>query len=511
MTEIKEIDKITFGILSANDIISMSVGIVNNTKLTGLNSVYDPRMGGSIDSHIPCVTCGQTSKICPGHFGHIELNAYVIHSMFYKDVVKFLKTFCINCSRLLINSDQIQLLDIAKYTNERRFSKILEKIEKIDICCHCSSYKNTISYSPNNKSIWLSNKDNKIELSTEEIHRIFDSIPDEDIVLSGFDPALIHPRNLVMTAFPVIPPCSRPPACADGSICDDDLTIQLLDIIKNNTILKNTDKDDNKYQKALQSLKFRIETFYNNSKGKAKHPTNNRPIKGIKERLTGKKGQLRENLMGKRVEFSARTVIGPEPTLRLGEVGVPLEIAQELTVPEHVTKFNLKILNDIVNENKANFVVKPTGIKINLKYGLFKKGTELLYGDVVVRGKQKLKVINGNVELKEGDVVIRNNKEINVIYPVKKKIVLEIGDIVHRHLKNNDILLLNRQPTLHSGSMLAKRIKVMKGKTLRFNLGSTKSFNADYDGDRLIMWLKKLILSPTGSVKSVLLPSQFNI
>ena len=485
MTEIKEIDKIIFGILSPTDMVSMSVALINNTKLSGTNSVYDQRMGGNIESHLPCVTCGQTSKICPGHFGHIELNEYIVHPLYYKSVVNFLKVFCNGCGRLLLSSEQIELLDISKYTKERKFFKILEKVEKIDSCHECGANKNTISYSPINNSIFLSNKDNKIELSIESIHKIFDSITDEDVVLCGFDPTRIHPRNLIMTIFPVIPPCSRPPAFADGSVCDDDLTIQLLDIVKNNNILKDVDKADNRYQKALQSLKFRITTFFNNSKGKAKHPTNNRPIKGIKERLTGKKGQLRENLMGKRVEFSGRTVIGPEPNLRLGEVGIPIEVSQELTIPEYVTPYNIKILSDIVNSNRANFVVKPSGIKINLKYGLLKKGTELFYGDVVVRGMSKLKVINGNVELKEGDIIMRKEQKIDVVYPVKKKITIEIGDVVHRHLKDNDILLLNRQPTLHRGSMLAKRVKVMKGKTFRFNLASTKTFNADFDGDEM--------------------------
>jgi DNA-directed RNA polymerase beta' subunit len=158
---------------------------------------------------------------------------------------------------------------------------------------------------------------------------------------------------------------------------------------------------------------------------------------------------------------------------------------------------------------------------------MFRKGTDLLYGDVVIRGKKEIKVVNNNVILQEGDKVMRDGNVLKglkvgdiiirkderlvygdegvtlrlgdqveragkkipyasiLTYPAKKRIHLSIGDVVHRHLKNGDTVLLNRQPTLHKGSMMAFKIRVMPGKTFRMNLDACKSFNADFDGDEI--------------------------
>lgn len=563
MDDIKEIQEIIFGIFSPKEIVDMSVCKVETTKLTGPGSVYDPRMGGDMDNNIPCVTCDASPKDCPGHFGHIEFNEYIIHPLFYKQVVAFLRCFCIQCNRLLITEDQVAVCGLMRYKRERRFKKIMEKLEKVDICCHCSHPQPKITYSiadntiamvykekvvaevsadeesesdgPKKKKRVPKKKEAKISiaLSVDEIKKSLDAIIDEDVILCGFAPERIHPRNFIMSVFPVIPPCARPFVLADGNICDDDLTNQLLEIIKANNILKPDDdeipdeKKETKRQKALQSLKFRVLTFFNNSQGKAKHPTNGRPIKGLKERMTGKEGQIRNNLMGKRVEFSGRTVIGPDPRLRFGEMGIPRQVAEELTVPVRVTSFNKDYLTELVNNGHANFVMKNgCDTRINLKYAMFRKGTELLYGDVIIRGENEINVLNGNVVLQKGDnirragkiltslqpgdVIIRKGERLQMgekvfirfgdqierngkkipyssilTYPSKKRIHLNIGDEVHRHIQDNDIILLNRQPTLHKGSMLAKRARILPGKTFRMNLATTKTFNADFDGDEI--------------------------
>jgi DNA-directed RNA polymerase beta' subunit len=561
MNEIEEIQEIIFGIFSAKEIVDMSVCKVDTTKLTGPGSVYDSRMGCDMENNIPCVTCGATPKECPGHFGHIEFNEYIIHPLFYKQVVAFLRCFCIQCNRLLITEDQVAVCGLMRYKRERRFKKIMEKLEKVDICCHCSHPQPKITFSISDNTIAMVYKEKVIEddnpneeldlespkkrvskkkeskisiaLTVDEIKKSLDSIIDEDVVLCGFDPEQVRPGNFIMSVFPVIPPCARPFVLADGNICDDDLTNQLLEIIKANNILKPDDdqipdeKKETKKQKALQSLKFRVLTFFNNSQGKAKHPTNGRPIKGLKERMTGKEGQIRNNLMGKRVEFSGRTVIGPDPKLLFGEMGLPRQVSEDLTIPERVTSFNKDYLTGLVNNGKANFVMKNDGkTRINLKYAMFRKGTELLYGDTIIRGDIEIKVLNGNVVLQQGDnirrndniltsirhsdVIIRKNERIPIdekvfirvgdqverdgkkipyssilTYPTKKRITLNIGDEVHRHLKNGDIILLNRQPTLHKGSMLAKKVRILPGKTFRMNLATTKTFNADFDGDEM--------------------------
>jgi DNA-directed RNA polymerase beta' subunit len=186
------------------------------------------------------------------------------------------------------------------------------------------------------------------------------------------------------------------------------------------------------------------------------------------------------------VNQSARTVIGPDPTVRTDELVVPEKIAKNLTIPERVTLFNIERLNWLVNNSMANFIYTNEGkTKVSVKHALLKRGTELLYNDIIVRNGQKIHYNSAkNLTLQKGDIIIRDEEEIkDLILPVKKFYQLEIGDIVHRQLQNGDLVLLNRQPTLHKNSMLAKRIIIRPGKTFRFALAATKQFNADFDGD----------------------------
>jgi hypothetical protein len=227
------------------------------------------------------------------------------------------------------------------------------------------------------------------------------------------------------------------------------------EIIKANNHLGDsilsTSIDETNRQKYIQTLKFRILTLFNNSSGRASHTTNGRPIKGIKERITGKEGQIRNNIMGKRCNQSARTVIGPDPTLKLGELAVPREMAEILTVPVKVAPFNIEILTQIVNSGRANYVLKNNGkTRINLERALFRKGTELLYGDIIYRQNgDQIRVETGKERLKDGDRVKRNEEFlVDLKYPTRREYKLEIGDIVERKLMNRDIVLLNRQPTL---------------------------------------------------------------
>lgn len=275
---VKDVESIEFGIYSPDEIRQMSVVCINSSKLYGPGTVYDEKMGKSMDSGDPCVTCGLSVKKCPGHFGHIELNENIIHPLFFRKVLHFLKCFCASCSRLLLLKDQIEINGFSKLRTEKRFEKILEKINKVDVCAHCSNYQPSFSYSPIDNSLSMSYKGTtpiSIVMSVDDIKKIFDNIIDEDVITLGFNPKKIHPRNLILTVFPVIPPCSRPFVIADGNICDDDLTNQILEIIKANNNLKNDSTlSESKRMKNIQSLKFRILTFFDNSKGRAKHPTN---------------------------------------------------------------------------------------------------------------------------------------------------------------------------------------------------------------------------------------------
>lgn len=325
----REIEYIKFGVYSSDEIKRMAVCEINNSKLSidkldkskssGVvvrlksteskdslsGSVYDPKMG-TIEVGINCETCNQNVWKCPGHFGYIEFNEPIIHPLYYKQVTSFLRCFCIKCYKLLINVEQIRLNRIHIYSGNKRFEKIIEKLEKVDICCHCDHPQPEIKFSSSDSSISMvyKHKQNEkivIVLNVDDIKKIFENISDGDVVLLGFDPTLMHPKNFILTMFPVLPPCARPYVLTDGNMCDDDLTNQYVEIVKANNSLKieeGVPVSETKRQKSLQSLKFRVSTLFNNSTGKAKHTTNGRPIKALKERITGKDGQIRNNLMG---------------------------------------------------------------------------------------------------------------------------------------------------------------------------------------------------------------------
>ncbi|CAJ0839027.1 8077_t:CDS:2 [Entrophospora sp. SA101] len=169
-----------------------------------------------------------------------------------------------------------------------------------------------------------------------------------------------------------------------------------------------------------------------------------RPLKSIRARLKGKEGRLRGNLMGKRVDFSARTVITGDPNISVDEVGVPRSIAQNLTFPELVTPFNLPHLQSLVERGPtehpgAKYVIRDTGERIDLKYTLSSASS----------------------------------------------VRLQLGWKVERHINDGDIVIFNRQPSLHKMSMMGHRVRVMPYSTFRLNLSVTTPYNADFDGDEM--------------------------
>jgi DNA-directed RNA polymerase beta' subunit len=487
MEVIKDIGHIQFGLFSADEIVKNSVCKISNNKMSGEGSIYDERMG-TLDFSKSCVSCGLESKDCPGHFGHIELNYPFLHPMYHRMIVNFLKCFCTKCNKFLITEEHLKIEGLLKYQKDIRFNKILEKIEKVDICYHCNTPKSKIVYMSIEGNIYYVIKKNKILVTEDDIKKVFDSIDNDTVRLLGFDPNIIHPKSMVLTVFPILPPISRPYIITDEMTCDDDLTVQYLEIIKANKNLEDK-TNENKYQKNIQTLKFRLKTLMNNSQGKARH-SSGRPIKAIKERISGKEGIIRSNLNGKRVDQSARTVIGPDPTIRVDELVIPEEVAKTLTIPERVCPFNKEMLEKMIYEDKCAFVIKPNNLKINLKYATVKRGTTVKDYDIIFRKDREILIHDvSKYKPLPGDKIKKETKDgivwEDIVLNEKRHYKLEIGDVVERYLQNGDRVLLNRQPTLHAGSMLAKKIIIRPGKTFRFNLAATKTFNADFDGDEI--------------------------
>lgn len=468
------IDNIEFRVLSTQDIKELSVVEITSSKLEGENSVYDPKMGPTIITKSNCITCGLTAKLCPGHFGHIQLAHPIFHPLYEKEIIKLLKLFCFSCFRL-IQADEPE--------------KISEKSSSICPFCSLKQPSWQVDEDDSIASIQMVFDENSVECTTYDVLYMFQKYSREDLNLLN----ITQPENLIIQLLPVLPPSTRPVVILDGNYCDDDLTIQYIEIIKiNNTIKTKKEKgcDHLEIEKAIKILYFRISSLFNNSSGKSKHNTNGKIIKGIKERLSTKNGLMRENLMGKRVEQSARTVIGPEPTLCMNEIAIPEEFADTLTVSERVNHLNKPILEKLIRQGKAKFIKRTNEngetLEINLQYASNKRGTRIQNGDIIIRNGKEIKY-DPNPTLKLTDFLLRKDDEgysLKIVEPdTPKDIQLKMGDIVDRNLKNGDYVILNRQPTLHSGSMIGQKVKIIPGKTLRFSLCITKSLNADYDGD----------------------------
>jgi DNA-directed RNA polymerase beta' subunit len=484
-------DRIEFGVLSVEEIRQMAVAEINNTKLHGPNSVYDERMGSTIITKDKCVTCGLTAKLCTGHFGYIKLAHPIFHPLYEKEILKLLKMFCFSCARLIQADDAISDAPL------RTLKKLDRVIDKSSICPYCNLRQPVWEFDEQTSndaisSVFMTFEDTRVECTTYDVLSLFERYLPGDLVRLN---CLTSPVNLVIQLLPVLPPSTRPIVMLDDKYCDDDLTIQYIEIIKVNNVIQ-TKKDAstplNEIDKYIKVLYFRIASLFNNSSGKSKHNTNGKAIKGIKERLATKNGLMRENLMGKRVEQSARTVIGPEPTLCMNELAIPVEFAQTLTISERVTAFNRDALTQLVHDQQAKFVRKrleardphtpPEYSEINLQYALKKRGTRLMNQDIVIREGREIPY-DPKLSLQANDYIIRDGELFRVTLDANRTLQLEIGDIVDRCLRDGDMVILNRQPTLHAGSMIAQRVRILPGKTLRFNLCITKSLNADFDGD----------------------------
>lgn len=481
--EVCEITEIHFGVSSPEAIFNQSTVEVKVPKLSinfdkqkRDNTVYDPKMG--VIENSLCVVCKNKQTHCNGHFGHIHLAHPVINPLFTKSALMYLRVLCFGCHTFLHTS----------IVNPKR------KSFRNEYCPHCNEYKCKVSVSDHVFYIHPRNEPKRV-LPTTAIAQHFAEIPPSEYERAGIDAQLHGPRNFIFTHYPVVPTKVRPYVTSTLMTCDDDLTVKYVEIVKSNLkIMKGLESGQN-IAKDVGSLEFHIRTFIDNTQSKAKY-INGRPMKSMKERISGKHGQLRNHMMGKRVNFSARTVIGPDPTMDCYTLAVPHEICNILTKPVHVNQRNLTMVQKWVDEQRVNTITKPNGTRINVQYSKWeKRGTPLFNGDTIQRGGARFKYTDGFV-LQEGDHVWRRGAKLEKLeLPVRKPVTVQIGDIVDRYLMDGDTVLLNRQPTLHKGSMMSFRIKRIQGKSIRMNLAVTKSFNADFDGDEMNIHVAQNVLA----------------
>ncbi|MEM2632712.1 MAG: DNA-directed RNA polymerase subunit A', partial [Nitrososphaerota archaeon] len=458
----RTISRIKFGILSPEIIRKLSVAEIQTPDTYDEDGVpiptgvMDPRLG-TLEPGQRCQTCGNTYLGCPGHFGHIELPTPVIHVGFAKTILTLLRATCRSCGRILLTDEEIKdykeklkQYEEGGIASRQIYYKIIQKAISMNSCPHCGEkqYKVELEKPTTFKE---QTEYGTVKLSPSIVRARLERIPDEDLMLLNIDPKDARPEWMVITVLPVPPVYVRPSITLEsGYRSEDDLTHKLVDIIRVAQRLResiSTGSPSPIIAELSDLLQYHVTTYINNEAlgiSPSRHRSG-RILKTLAQRLKGKEGRFRLNLSGKRVDFSSRTVISPDPNLSINEVGVPLEVAKQLTVPEKVTSWNIEKMREYVRNGPdkypgARYIIRPDGKRIRLKY-------------------------------------ISNLEELAN--------ALEPGFIVERHLIDGDIVLFNRQPSLHRMSIMAHLVKVLPYRTFRLNLAVCPPYNADFDGDEM--------------------------
>jgi DNA-directed RNA polymerase subunit A' len=500
----KVIDAIKFGVLPPEEIRRLSTVEIHTSDTYDedggsiAGGLMDQRLG-TLEPRQRCRTCGNISINCPGHYGHIELAVPVIHVEFAKHIYKLLSVTCRGCGRILLTPEDYEMFQGIREKEKKLFGKVndettkeiikqAKKKKKFKECPVCGMVQSNVKFAKPTSFFEIEQEELKTDESPmEEISRRltanmirewFERIPDEDLTLIDFNPGVARPEWMVLQVLPVPPVDVRPSIILESGIrAEDDLTHKLVDIIRiNQRLRENIDAGAPTLiiEDLSELLQYHITTYFNNEVSgipPARHRSG-RTLKSLAQRLKGKEGRFRGNLSGKRVDYSARTVISPDPNLDINEVGVPVHIATRLTVPDMVTERNVEemrkfVLNGPHKHPGALYIVRPDSKRIRLEF------------------------------VTDKSVIAES---------------LEPGFVIERHLKDGDIALFNRQPSLHRMSIMAHRVKVLPYRTFRMHLTVCPPYNADFDGDemnlhipqskeaqteaRLLMRVQDQILSP---------------
>ncbi|XKL62278.1 hypothetical protein PGB90_002111 [Kerria lacca] len=500
--EAKKVDNITFTISGHHEIekqahinvTSKYLYTQDHLRIPIQNGVLDRRMGVN-QKDTTCLTCGENINNCIGHFGYIDLQFPVFQIGFFRSTLDILQTICKNplCARVLLSQNEINkysndLLKCKSYLGRKILKhRIHDKTKKVNICPHCGETNGTvkkcgalkISYEKyrnrkNNQEIELKlaelneviqiNKEMESYrkyhlvkfLNSQDVLELFEEIPLKEVPLLLMRPEISLPKDLILTRIKVPPICIRPSVVSEikAGTNEDDLTMRLSEIIMTNDYIAKHREMGAKspmIAEAWEVLQLHCALLVNSEmSGIPFNLQTKKPSRGLVQRLKGKGGRFRGNLSGKRVNFTSRTVISPDPYLEIEEVGVPTYVAKVLTYPEKVFPGNKEWLKKLV-ENGPD--VHP----------------------------------GANYVEKQGD----ENNKISLRYAKRKQAARDLkeGDVVARHLCDGDVVLFNRQPSLHKLSIMCHRVKVLNSRTFRFNECVCAPYNADFDGDEMNLHL----------------------
>lgn len=445
------INTIRYSLLSQDTIQGMGYRVGKDPKDPsgpyGINSPYLGPYNVDYSSDSICEMCGKKQLNCPGHYGHIKLHIPVAHPLTKQSLYYILCSVCHNCGKPAISPAKLLALNFSKIPAAKRLKLLMTEANKNrktkktrEPCPHCKSPLYPVVFKKT-ESLFYEEAD---ELHQIEMNRILELLKTvqkdkKTVDLLGFKGSI---DGMLIKYLPVIPPVCRPPVYRNEEQTDSDLTIVYTQIVRINynihQMMKGNCKKSTDVFKEISSeylkLVNSIETLINSGPMKGFVQRGGRIYKTLTALIKGKRGHMRGNVMGKRNNFTARTVVSAGADLEIDELGVPVYIARKITRKEIVCKINQKRLLDLVRDGKANYI-------------------------------------------------IRDEQQIYIPPSKRNSFEIKIGDVVERQLQNGDFVILHRHPTLHGGSMQGVRVRIVEGLTFQVNLCITTPLNMDFDGD----------------------------
>ncbi|EDV92173.1 GH24768 [Drosophila grimshawi] len=496
----KKISHVQFGISGSDEIQQESLVRIISKNLYQAQrqpvpyGVLDRRMGISTKDAL-CETCGQGLNECIGHFGYLDLALPVFHIGHFRSTISILQMICKTCAHVMLKPEdrivfekKLHNPNFSYLGKKALHSQMLAKAKKVTKCPYCMASNGGVKKGPGLLKIQhdpykgrkkdahfnnhmdemlrstelnrdlnqtLSNYSAAEELTPLMVLDLFEQIPQSDVALLGMCSRGAHPKHLIVTRVFVPPACIRPSVLSEvkAGTTEDDLTMKQSEILLINDVIQRHMATGGKIELIHEDwdfLQLHVALYFHSEiSGIPLNMAPKKTTRGIVQRLKGKQGRFRGNLSGKRVDFSGRTVISPDPNLMINQVGVPVRVAKILTYPERVNPANIRIMKQLVRNGPS---VHPGANYVQQRGSSFKK--YLAYG----------------------------NRE-------KVAQELKCGDIVERHLRDDDIVLFNRQPSLHKMSIMCHRAKVQPQRTFRFNECACTPYNADFDGDEMNLHL----------------------
>ncbi|BEI84854.1 hypothetical protein CcaverHIS002_0502550 [Cutaneotrichosporon cavernicola] len=494
----KRIKQIQFQPFAPKDIVRVSEVEVtipelyknheDGSRTTAPGGPLDARMGPN-EKGGTCPTCHEDHTHCVGHYGYVKLALPVFHIGYYRPTINMLQCICKTCARVLLPPQEraaflkrFRRPKLEMLQRQGAQKGVLASCKKVTTCPYCFAPNGIvkrsgtlkISHEPyrSNKNAeakqeWMSNFKSVIteqgaigthlnksveDMNPLKVLELFRRVTAEDCELLALRPEIGRPEDYLWTYISVPPPSIRPSVASEAGNNEDDLTAKLVEIVNQNRMLMSVMEKGQGLSQTISNWDAlsQMIALYINSQTPGINTTGSKPIRGFVQRLKGKSGRFRGNLSGKRVDFSGRTVIGPDPNLRIDEVAVPEKIAVKLSYPERVTDYNMEAMRQCV----------VNGAKLHPGANVIETGR----GPYPRRSLQPIRDIERRKEM------ARN---------------LRIGDIVHRHVRDGDIVLFNRQPSLHKISIMCHRVRVRPWRTFRLNECVCNPYNADFDGDEM--------------------------